>query len=143
MRLFLLVVLSFVGFVGCVQIDDGTIPKPEPNPVPTPDVVVPDANVDQVFLSKILTDTTITKATCMKYASLFKAFGQTFRERTDVPAMNIVKACIQTAGQFVNPPSTVVAQELQVMQSVNKDRESLATAFDKLSATCLAASQKK
>lgn len=138
MRIILL--LLCVCVIGCVQIEDVT-----PTPVPTPDVKpdVVDTNIDQVFLSKILTDASATKANCMRYAALFKAFGQTFRERLDVPAKMIMDASIKTAEQFIKEPSAVVAAEVQTLASVEKDRESLAKTFDRLSATLQAASLKK
>lgn len=143
MRIILFVL--FVCVIGCVQIDDPSVPTPGPTPDVKPDVKpdVVDTNIDQVFLSKIMTDQSATKPLCMRYAALFKAFSQTFRERADVPAKMIMDASMRTAEQFVKEPSAVVIAELQSLASVEKDRESFAKAFDRLSATLQAASLKK
>lgn len=139
MRIILFVLCVCV--IGCVQIEDGSVPTPVPTPDVKPDVT--DTNVDQVFLAKVLADPSATKSLCMRYAALFKAFGQTFRERSDVPAKMIMDASIKTAEQFVKEPSAVVIAEVQSLASVEKDRESFAKAFDRLSATLHAASLKK
>jgi hypothetical protein len=141
MRFFLFMCVCVISF-GCVQIENGTVPTPVPTPDIKPDELT-DANVDQVFLSKILTDASATKTNCMRYAALFKAFSQTFRERSDVPAKMIMDASVRTAQQFIKEPSAIVVTEVQTLASVEKDRESLAKAFDRLSATLRAASLKK
>jgi len=143
MRIILFVLCVCVTFsvAGCVQIEDPSVPTPIPTPDVKPDVV--DTNVDQVFLAQVLADPSATKSLCMRYAALFKAFSQTFRERADVPAKMIMDASIKTAEQFVKEPSAVVVAEVQSLASVEKDRESFAKAFDRLSATLQAASLKK
>lgn len=138
MRLVLCLMLCL--FVGCVQIDGVDDPV---TPIPKPDAGVVNTDVDQVFLSKILTDATATKAVCQRYAALFSASAKTFRERSDVPAINVMNACMTTAEQFVDKPATSVIEEVKTLATVEKDRESFAKAFDRLSATCLAASLKK
>ncbi len=129
--------------IGCVQVEDGQPVKPVA-PV-TPDVVTPDlpANVDQVFLSKILTDTSLTKVTCMRYAAFFTACKQSFTDRTDVNAMGLLEACFKSAEQFINPSSAMVTEELKKLESVQKTRDSLASEFGRLASTMLAAAARK
>ena len=126
--------------IGCVQIEDGQPVKPV-----TPDVVTPDlpADVDQAFLSKIMADTSLTKATCMRYAAFFAACKQSFTDRTDVNAMGLLQACFKSAEQFINPASATVVEELKKLESVQKTRDSLGIEFGRLASTMLAAAAKK
>lgn len=130
---------------GCVQIDDGVRPDiPSPDSVPD---VIPDgsgaANVDQVFLSRILADSSLSKVACMRYAAMYKAFAQALRERTDIPAMVILNACFRTSDQFITAGSETIVDELRKLESDEKSRDALAAAFERLSATCYVASLKK
>lgn len=129
---------------GCVQIDNGqTPPVPKPN---EPDVVpVPDSKiVDQALLAEIMAAPELSNATvCRKYAALYRSFAEGFRERTDIPAMQILSACFKTAQQFIDTESPLVSRELQKLNDTDKSRESLAAAFDRLSATFLAAADRK
>jgi len=140
----LLAVLCFVA-AGCVQIDDGTVVPPVPDAV-VPDVT-PDGggsgNIDQAFLSKILADTNLKKADCMRYAALYQGFAQSFRERTDVPAMVLLAACFKTSDQFIPAGNAVIAERLKAIEQVDKSRETLAAEFDRMSATLRAAAAKK
>lgn len=139
----LLFVCVMMCAIGCVQTEDGQPVKPV-TPV-TPDVVTPDlpANVDQAFLSKIMADTNLTKATCMRYAAFFAACKQSFTDRTDVNAMGLLTACFKSAEQFINPASAMVTGELRKLESVQKSRDSLAIEFGRLASTMLAAAAKK
>jgi hypothetical protein len=136
-----LVMISF----GCVQIDDGTGGGSKPKPGDS--VVVPDdsqnAKVDTVLLEKIIADKSLTKDLCMRYAALFRGFAQSFRERTDIPAMMLLNACFKTADQFIETESKLVTVELQKLKDGEKTRDSLSGEFDRMSETFRAASLKK
>jgi hypothetical protein len=145
MRLPFLALLILI--FGCVQIDDGKDDVVVPD-VPKPDVVTPiepgkPEKVDAAFLSALVSDASITKDVCMRYAALFRAFSQSFQERADIPAMMLLNACIKTAGQFVKEPHPLVTAELEKLKTVEKSRELLVRAFDQLSETMRAAAKKK
>lgn len=145
MRLLFLALL--IAICGCVQIDDGTGNGVDSKPDSGGQVVVPDApsnaKVDAELLGKIIADKTLTKDLCMRYAALFRAFAQSFRERTDIPAMMLLNSCFKTAGQFIETENALVTNELQKLKDAEKTRESLSVEFDRMSETFRAASLKK
>lgn len=143
MRLFMLLLSCLIG-TGCVQVDDGSGPV-NPGPAVVPDVI-PDgggANIDQQFLAKIVADPALTKPVCMRYAALYRAFAQSFRERNDIPVMVLLKSCFKTSSQFIETENAVVAAELKKLEQAEKSREALAAEFDRMSEAFRAAALKK